>query len=500
MALYSSMSEASGVHAMQRHINLFGRAWNIKFQSTNAFEAASKRHLTWLFSVGGIVLSISLFLLAHAQVRTTRINTSLYRAAAAGRREAEISLDINKRCMSTLDVNAVAQVVIEAGRELAGASYGVFIMMGDPTVKVRVFAETGAAPPAWSGSSLARLSPALSELITAQGVVRLADVRSSAALATSKVLPPEQPTSLLAAAIRSRSGELIGGLVYTHTEPDVFTADHERLIVRLATQAALAFDNAHLFKAEQEARRMAGRRAEDLAEANEELQQFIYVSSHDLQEPLRTITQYMDLLQRRCKDRIDSQATRYIDYASDSASRMYSLLNDLLTYSRIGREPERTQVPLAEICEEVSRDLQLLITEAQAVITFNRLPVIRCDRAKIRSLFQNLLGNALKFRGPVPPRITISAEADRTGIWTISISDNGIGIQPEYRETVFTLFHRLNDREAFAGTGIGLAICRKVVEQHGGRIWVTETPGGGCTFRFTLPEDGSGLNHVVKKP
>ena len=333
-------------------------------------------------------------------------------------------------------------------------------------------------------------------------VVRLDDVRIDPSYTPRPHGPEEHASpplvcSYLAVAVRSRTGEVFGGLLYAHHEPARFSTDHERLLLGLAAQAAIAFDNARLFAAEREAKRIAAHRADDLGQANSELQQFIYVSSHDLQEPLRTITQYLDMLQRRHRGQLDDQALRYITYASDSASRMYVLLNDLLTYSRLGHGAERTLVELAELVDEVLQDLRVVVAETRTRVTIETLPAVRCDRAKIRSLFQNLIGNAVKFRGENEPLITISARVDQAGMWTVAVADNGIGIVPEHREAVFEVFHRLHEREAFPGTGIGLAICRKVVEQHGGRIWIQETPGGGATFLFTLPEDGSGTMPTV---
>jgi light-regulated signal transduction histidine kinase (bacteriophytochrome) len=257
-------------------------------------------------------------------------------------------------------------------------------------------------------------------------------------------------------------------------------------------------DNARRFEAQIEAGHRAGHRVDDLNLANSELQQFIYVSSHDLQEPLRTITQYLDLLRRRHTSQLDDQARRYIAYASDSASRMYLLLNDLLTYSRLGHAAERTTVNLVDVVAEVVQDLRAVVAETHAKITLGDLPTVRCDRSMIRSLFQNLLGNAMKFRKDDAPHIMLSAQVDHAGLWTMSVADNGIGIRQEHRQAVFEVFHRLHDRDAFPGTGIGLAIARKVVEQHGGKIWIEETPHGGATFLFTLPEDGSGVRAAVE--
>ncbi len=497
--LYDTTSGVSdGVvhsHAALRSFPMLGRTWNIDFRSTQVFDKTSSRGLVPLFTAAGLVLGFGLFLLARAQVRALAQNADLYRISTAARREAELSLDINRRLASTLDPQSVADAVTDAGRELTGAAFGAFFTTGSKPDDLRAYAVTGESSARFFAHGLPRIINLVRAVIAEQEVVRLDDVRvdprynhpepGTAHDATLVV------TSFMAVAVRSRTGEVLGGLLYAHIEPAKFSSDHERQLLGLAAQAAIAFDNAQLFAAEREAKRIAGHRADDLSQANAELQQFVYVSSHDLQEPLRTITQYLDLLKRRYLDQLDDQARRYVDYVSEGASRMYVLLNDLLTYSRLGHAAERTQVELTEVVNEVLQDLSVVITETRTQITVDAMPAIRCERAKIRSLFQNLIGNAVKFRGETPPQITLSATTGG-GIWTMRVADNGVGIPPEHRIVVFEVFHRLHEREAFPGTGIGLAICRKVVEQHGGRIWIEETPGGGTTFLFTLPEDGSG--------
>ena len=500
----SSSASTSASHRTIRTISMLGRTWMVDYRSTAAFEQRSSQGLVPLFAGSGLILGFGLFLLARSQVRAVADNAALYRASTRARRAAELNLDINLRLASTLDPQSVAQAVTDAGREVTTATFGAFFTTSVKADDLAAFALSGESTDYFSTHGLPRVTALFAATIAGQEIVRLDDVRID-----PRYTPyPEDSTessgeplvcSYLAVAVRSRTGEVLGGLLYAHHEPARFSAEHERQLLGLAAQAAIAFDNARLFEAEREAKRIAGHRADDLSQANSELQQFIYVSSHDLQEPLRTITQYLDLLQRRHIAQLDDQARRYVTYASDSASRMYVLLNDLLTYSRLGHGAERTLVELSELVDEVLRDLRLVVAETHAQMAIEQLPAVRCDRAKISSLFQNLIGNALKFRGDAALRIQVSATADVAGVWTITVADNGIGIVPEHREAVFEVFHRLHEREAFPGTGIGLAICRKVVEQHGGRIWIDETPGGGATFRFTLPEDGSGTVPAIRR-
>ena len=487
--MFDSRTSGQSVHMATRRISIYGQPWDIDYHSTRWFERQSSRPLIPLFTIAGVVLGFGLFLLARSQTRAVAQNARLYRESLAARREAEVGLQINLRIASDLDPQSVAQAVTDAGRELTGAELGAFFTINAMS-KLSLYALSGITREHFATCGLPRLAEMFGPTISGQEVLRIGNIREDP---RHGPLADGEPvlSSYLSVPVRSRTGRVLGGLLYCHVEPHRFTASHERMIRGLAAQAAIAFDNAGLFEGEREARRIAGHRADELTKANTELQQFVYVSSHDLQEPLRTITQYLDLLQRRHGRQLDDQARRYITYASESATRMYALLNDLLTYSRLGREAERAPVPLQDLIDEVAQDLRVVINEKRARLNVGELPVIRCERAKVRSVFQNLIGNALKFHGSQPPVITIGAEQDDDGLWIISVADNGIGINPEHHLVIFEVFERLHGREDFPGTGIGLAICKRVIEQHGGRIWVESTPGGGSTFRFTLPEDGS---------
>ena len=229
------------------------------------------------------------------------------------------------------------------------------------------------------------------------------------------------------------------------------------------------------------------RLTEDLGRSNAELEQFAYIASHDLQEPLRMVSSYMQLLSKRYQGQIDSDADEFIGFAVDGAKRMQNLINDLLTYSRVGtRGKPLTEVSSEDVLNDAMANLQFLIEENQAQITYEPLPVVHGDAIQLGMVFQNLLGNAIKFRSAEPPRIHIGAR--QTGSeWTFSVRDNGIGIEPRYYERIFVIFQRLNDRATYPGTGIGLAICKRIVERHGGSIWVESKPGEGATFYFTLP-------------
>jgi len=227
-------------------------------------------------------------------------------------------------------------------------------------------------------------------------------------------------------------------------------------------------------------------RTADLRRSVEYLQQFAYVASHDLQEPLRTIVGYSQLIESRYKDQLDADGREFLQYVTGAAQRMNTLVRDLLSYSRVANADNLSlqQVDMNSVLAGVQLNLMKAIEEAGAVITSDRLPAVLGDEALLAQLFQNLITNAIKFRGADPPHIHMSAE-DRGDFWMFSISDNGIGIDPAYHERIFGLFKRLTGPEV-PGSGLGLAICRKIAEKHNGRIWVESEAGHGAVFYFTL--------------
>ena len=223
--------------------------------------------------------------------------------------------------------------------------------------------------------------------------------------------------------------------------------------------------------------------------SNSELEQFAYIASHDLQAPLRAILGYIQLIQSRYKGRLDADADEFFQFITDGAHRMNELIRDLLTYSRTGR----SEIVVSEVdCNkavEIARDnLQVAITESGASVEHEQLPTVPVDEMQLVQLFQNLIGNAIKFHGEAPPVVRIKAEA-KPGEWQFSVTDNGIGISAEHSSRIFQVFQRLHTAEQYPGTGIGLAICKKIVERHGGRIWLESEPGKGSTFHFTLPKE-----------
>jgi signal transduction histidine kinase len=265
---------------------------------------------------------------------------------------------------------------------------------------------------------------------------------------------------------------------------DYVFKDH---LARLPISVRRALEDVRLRHERARAQEQLANKVEELARSNCDLEQFAYVASHDLQEPLRMVAAYTQLLAERYQGKLDSAADRYISYAVEGATRMQALLEDLLAFSRVGRNgatPAPTDVNSA--IEEVLKNLGLALNQHGVTVTCNPLPTILADRFQVVQLFQNLIGNAIKFRAKRNPCVTISAE-QKGREWLFSVFDNGIGIAEEHRDLVFKIFQRLHTRDEYVGNGVGLAICKKIVEHNGGRIWVESELGRGCNFRFTFP-------------
>ena len=229
---------------------------------------------------------------------------------------------------------------------------------------------------------------------------------------------------------------------------------------------------------------------EDLRRSNRDLEQFAYIASHDLQEPLRAVGGFVTLLQQRYRGSLDEKADRYIGEIVDGVSRMHALINGLLEYSRVGtRGGDLQWAPAGKALDEALANLRMSIEQSGAVVTSEPLPTVCSDPAQLMHLFQNLIGNAIKFRSEPPPQVHVGAK-HRDREWLFSVRDNGIGIDPQYADRIFMIFQRLHTRNKYPGTGIGLAICKRIVERHGGRIWFESQPGQGSTFYFTMPDQG----------
>ena len=275
--------------------------------------------------------------------------------------------------------------------------------------------------------------------------------------------------------------DVVGVLEFFAGEPHEPDEEFLNVLTQIGVQLGRAVERAR-------SQEQLAKRAEDLARSNADLEQFAYVASHDLQEPLRMVSSYMQLLSERYEDELDETGQRYIHYAVDGAGRMQSLVRDLLSFSRVGsRGLEKVPTDLNRVVGQTLNNFEVAIKECGAVVSSDNLPTVNADPAQLTQLFQNLIGNAIKFHGATQPEVRISAER-RPDEWLFRVIDNGVGFDAKYAERVFVIFKRLHSKEEYPGTGIGLAICKKIVERHGGRIWAESEIGRGTTIFFTLPQ------------
>ncbi|HWR98832.1 MAG TPA: ATP-binding protein, partial [Candidatus Methanoperedens sp.] len=276
-------------------------------------------------------------------------------------------------------------------------------------------------------------------------------------------------------------GEVIGTLSFGTRGRESFSEDELGLMKTVADLVAIALAR----------RRAAGelrQKAEELARSNQDLERFAYVSSHDLQEPLRMVTGFLTLLQERCGERLDDKGREFIRQAVVGTARMRQLIDDLLEYSRAGQGAAAANpVAAREALGDALANLDAMILRSGAVVTAGELPTVRMERAQLAAIFQNLIANGIKYRrGDAPPRLRVEARSEHDQ-WAFSVRDNGIGIPAEQFERIFVIFQRLQSREHSAGTGIGLAIVKRIVETNGGRVWLESRVGEGSTFFFSLP-------------
>jgi signal transduction histidine kinase len=287
------------------------------------------------------------------------------------------------------------------------------------------------------------------------------------------------PVDRLAAQTRDVAAGAVGQVIGAEGPPELVNLGNDTETMR--RQMAAELDRLEQAHAELRAQ------GEELARSNADLEQFAYVASHDLSEPLRKVTNFCQLLERQYGPQLDDKARQYIAFAVDGAKRMQTLITDLLSFSRVGRSTDEfVPVDLDAALAQALTNLDTAITEAGARVASDPLPVVPGDEALLVALFQNLVSNAVKYRSAQPPNIRISAR--RAGDeWEFAVADNGIGIEPQYAERIFAIFQRLHVRGEYSGTGIGLALCRRIVDFHGGRIWLDTDAGEGATFRFALP-------------
>jgi PAS domain S-box-containing protein len=418
--------------------------------------------------------------------------TSLLSREQEARRTAELLNQISPRLVAELDLEKLVQVVTDTATALVGAEFGVFLLNaaneeGDANLPYVV---SGVPRQALAGFPMARGNGLFGSTFIGESVVRCNDITQDPRYGNN---PPrhEMPKvrSYLAVPVVSRSREVLGELFFGHSIPGKFTEFHEAITTGIAAQAGTAMDNARLFEQSQWAQAELRRSNEGLRRANQDLETFAYSASHDLQEPLRTIALSAQLLDRSCGKQLGSDETAFLESILTASNRMTALIQDLLAYTKAtkyaeGRPPA---VDARKVLAGVLESLKGLIEETGATVTSEEFPAAHMHESRLAQVFQNLIGNAIKYRGKEAPRVHISAN-ERDGWCVFSVSDNGIGIESQYGEQIFGLFKRLHGRDQYPGSGIGLAICQRIVEQYGGRIWLEKSVrDGGSTFCFSIP-------------
>ncbi|HWF47039.1 MAG TPA: PAS domain S-box protein, partial [Bryobacteraceae bacterium] len=440
------------------------------------------------------------------------------------RKTAELLNRVGPMLASELNSGKLVQAVTDLATELVGAEVGSFVhnVNGDKGESYTLNTLSDAPRDAFESFPMPRNTEIFGPTFRGQGVVRFDDVTKEAhcgknppyygmpkgdlpvpsakgaacrQLSTSDSGGHADPVlreslkSYLAAPVVSRSGEVLGGLFFGHRLPGKFTPQHEAILSGLAAQAAIAMDNARLFEQAQWAQRELKRSNEELRRANEDLETFAYSASHDLQEPLRTMAISAQLLQRRLRDTLQDDTREIFDHIVEGAKRMETLIQDILAYSTATRYAggPPPSIDSGKALATALANLDALIKQGGATVTFGPMPVILAHENRLVQLFQNLIGNALKYRREVAPHVHISA-VERDGWSVFSVVDNGIGIDRKFADYIFGLFRRLHNRTEHPGSGIGLAICQRIVEQYGGRIWLENSVRGvGSTFCFTFP-------------
>ncbi len=412
------------------------------------------------------------------------------------RRTAELLNRVGPRLLAQLELGKLVQEVTDIALALVGAEFGAFSQ--------NVIDETGESYLLYSHSGARReavarfLAPRNAELLgptfRGEGVVRYPDVTRDSHYGQN-LLPDDEPAgqllvrSYLAVPVVARSGEVLGGLFFGHSTAGRFTENHEAIATGIAAQAAIGMDNARLFEQAQWVQKEMQRSNEELRRANRDLEVFAYSASHDLQEPLRTIAISAEIIDRNSGRRLPAQDAMFLASVRAGAKRMSVLIQDLLAYTRATKYEEGPppSVDSQRVLTDVLGDLRVALDEAGGSVVIGEMPAAAIHPARLAHLFQNLISNAIKYRSKEAPRVQI-AGYERDGWCVFSVRDNGIGIEPQFAEQIFGLFKRLHGREEYPGSGIGLSICQRIVEQYGGRIWLEQSaPGGGSTFCFSIP-------------
>jgi PAS domain S-box-containing protein len=421
------------------------------------------------------------------------------------RQTAELLNRVAPRLSAQLDLEKLVQEVTDIARTLVGAEFGSFYrnVVNEKGESYMLHTLSGASQEAFAGFPIPRITDLFGPTLRGEGVVRCDDLtldprylRSAPSIEIPRgELPREMAKgylpvrSYLAAPVLSQSGETLGVFFFGHSAPGKFGETHEAIITGIAAQAAIAMDNARLFEQAQWVQTELKRSNEELRRANQDLEVFAYSASHDLQEPLRTLSIAAQIIERNWGQQLDSEAATFLGSILTAADRMSVLIKDLLAYTKATKYAEGPppDVDARRVLANVLENLRAAIEAAGATVSAAELPTVAIHESRLAQVFQNLIGNAIKYHAKEAPHVYVSAE-QRDGWCVFSVVDNGIGIEPQYAEKVFGLFKRLHGRDEYPGSGIGLAICQRVVEQYGGRIWLEQSaPGGGSTFCFSVP-------------
>ncbi len=406
-----------------------------------------------------------------------------------GRKTAELVNSIGPILQAELDPHKLVESVTEIATRATGAEVGYYFRGAGTHDEVQRTISGGRRQ---TFSGIESESEIFRTILHASGVMRSGDISKTEAGPYFTTTYGRMPVrSVLAAPIMSRSGDVLGGLFFGHSEKNRFSRWHESIVTGIAAQAAIALDHARLFEQAQWVQMELKRSNEELRRANKDLETFAYSASHDLQEPLRNVSLSTQLLERALHGPDAARQTQpFLEAILNGARRMENLVRDLLAYARATQfnEGPHADIDTNAVLAGVLLNLKTQIDQTGAQVAGEGLPVISMHQVHLAQLFQNLISNALKYRRQETPKIQITA-TQQQGWWVFSIADNGIGIDSRYASQIFGLFKRLHSREEYPGSGIGLAICQRIVEQYGGRIWLERSaPGEGSVFCFSLPE------------
>lgn len=412
------------------------------------------------------------------------------------RKTAELLIQIGPQLATQLDSGKLAQTVTDIATVLTGAEFGAFFrnVVNQHGESYVLYTISGVPRESFSSFPMPRNTALFGPTFHGEGVIRLDDVLQDPRYGKNEPyygmpkghLPVR---SYMAVPVVSLSGEVLGGLFFGHSVPGKFVQSHEAIVKGIAAQAAIALDNSRLFEESQSAQNELKRSNQELRRVNQDLETFAYSASHDLQEPLRNIAISAQLVERALGKYVDAESRPFLANIRTSARRMGDLITDILAFTSLSKENEGSvqHVDAGVVLKRVLEDMKSQIDESGASVTSDELPMVYIDESRLAQLFLNLIGNALKYRNEEAPLVHISADVGEE--WSVlSVSDNGIGIDVRYSQQIFGVFKRLHGREKYPGSGVGLAICQRIVEQYGGRIWLEKsTPGSGSTFSFTVP-------------